>query len=141
MVHGPSFLIVFASAGRGAGRRSRASAKVTLGTARIGELRTLEEPDLSSLDLTSLPDEIGDLSELRVLNSSSNAFAALTAGSAICVTRVPKLRRLVLAMTPLESIPDDVTRPSTLEELVSRRLARTGAGAAQPRRTATAPAR
>jgi hypothetical protein len=87
--------------------------------ARLADLRNLTTLQAAGLTCP-LPETVSGLSNVEEIDLRDYQPGPNATGVPFprVVTRLPKLRRLVLAMTPLESIPDDLTRLSTLEELV-----------------------
>lgn len=67
----------------------------------IGRLTTLRILDVSSNQITSLPETIGRLTELRVLNASDNALTSLPAS----LSELTNLQTVKVARNRLTSLP------------------------------------
>ncbi|GAM27829.1 hypothetical protein SAMD00019534_110050 [Acytostelium subglobosum LB1] len=75
----------------------------TVPTTLFKELGRLHVLDLSSNQLTALPNEIGELRELRRLNVAHNDLSVLPTG----IQQLAKLEHLDISFNVIESIPDD----------------------------------
>ncbi|TPP62466.1 Leucine-rich repeat-containing protein 40 [Fasciola gigantica] len=85
----------------------------SISSSGLVKLNTLTQIDLRDNQLTSFPDEVDQLTELRVLNLSANKLRTLPAG----LTRLRGLTHLDVSNNQLERLDNDLTDMVNLDHM------------------------
>jgi Leucine-rich repeat (LRR) protein len=73
----------------------------------------ISELGINDLNLTTIPDSLGELSNLEVLNASNNQIRAIPE----FVSNLKNLRFLYLSTNQISAIPDSLAKLSNLRQL------------------------